>query len=142
MGHIHAIQTPDSSTHLIEPLLFATTGGTASAITASISNFELVAGVSITLKITTTNEANATLSINGETAKSIYYNNNAIIANILKQNYIYNLVYDGNVWNVLGMRYAEAEMTLPHKLTFGEGGTYVYDGSADITVPVYTGGIF
>ena len=29
---------------------------------------------------------------------------------------------------------------LNHSLTFGNG-TYVYDGSADVTVPVYTGGI-
>lgn len=26
-----------------------------------------------------------------------------------------------------------------HKLTFGAGETYQYDGSADVTVPVYTG---
>ena len=26
-----------------------------------------------------------------------------------------------------------------HKLTFGAGGAYIYDGSADVTVPVYTG---
>ena len=26
-----------------------------------------------------------------------------------------------------------------HKLTFGNGETYQYDGSADVTVPVYTG---
>lgn len=32
-------------------------------------------------------------------------------------------------------------ITLPHKLTFGAGGAYVFDGSADVTVPVYTGGI-
>lgn len=34
----------------------------------------------------------------------------------------------------------EAEK-VKHKLTFGAGGTYVFDGSADVTVPVYTGGI-
>ena len=28
---------------------------------------------------------------------------------------------------------------LRHKLTFGAGGRYEYDGSADVTVPVYTG---
>lgn len=27
-----------------------------------------------------------------------------------------------------------------HKLTFGAGQIYEYDGSADVTVPVYTGG--
>ena len=26
-----------------------------------------------------------------------------------------------------------------HKLTFGAGGAYEFDGSADVTVPVYTG---
>lgn len=28
-----------------------------------------------------------------------------------------------------------------HKLTFGSGEAYQYDGSADVTVPVYTGNI-
>lgn len=28
---------------------------------------------------------------------------------------------------------------LAHKLTFGAGGEYVFDGSQDVTVPVYTG---
>jgi hypothetical protein len=28
---------------------------------------------------------------------------------------------------------------LSHKLTFGAGGAYVFDGSEDVTVPVYTG---
>lgn len=28
---------------------------------------------------------------------------------------------------------------LSHKLTFGAGGQYVFDGSKDVTVPVYTG---
>ena len=139
MSYVHAIQTPDSSTHLIEPLLFATTGGTASALTATISNFELVAGVTITLQITTTNTANATLSINETTAKSIYYNRSAITAGILKENFIYNLVYDGTVWHVVGEKLADNEMVLPHKLTFGSDRTYEYDGSADVTVPVYGG---
>lgn len=29
-----------------------------------------------------------------------------------------------------------------HTLTFGNGGVYTYDGSADVTVPVYTGTVF
>lgn len=28
-----------------------------------------------------------------------------------------------------------------HKLTFGAGAVYTFDGSEDVTVPVYTGGI-
>lgn len=34
----------------------------------------------------------------------------------------------------------EAEK-VKHKLTFGAGGAYVFDGSVDVTVPVYTGGV-
>ena len=139
MGYIHSIQTPDNVTHLIEPTLFVTTGGTASALTATINNFTLAAGISISLKITTSNSANATLSINNGTANSIYYKNVAIGANTLKANYIYNLVYDGTVWHVVGERLTDNEMVLPHKLTFGADGVYEYDGSADVTVPVYSG---
>ena len=140
MSYINKVNT-GATTHLIEPTLFAVTSGTSSAITATINNFELVAGVSIILKITTTNTNNATLSINGTTAHPIYYNNSAVAENILKENYIYNLVYDGTVWHVIGAKLTNNEVTLPHKLTFGAGGTYVYDGSADVTVPVFTGTI-
>lgn len=128
-----------NGTHLIEPTLFAVTSGTGAAISATIVNFELVAGVIITLQITNSNVASATLTINSGAAKNIYYLGNTIEANILKQGHIYNLVYDGNIWHVLGEKLSSAEMSMPHKLTFGAGGIYQYDGSADVTVPVYTG---
>lgn len=31
--------------------------------------------------------------------------------------------------------------SVAHKLTFGAGGAFVYDGSEDVTIPVYTGEI-
>ena len=138
MSYISRINTGEG-THLIEPTLFAVSDGTASAITASITNFELVAGVMIILQMRTTNNSSATLTINSGSAKAIYYQGATIGASVLKQGYIYNLVYDGNVWHVLGEKFASSEMVLPHKLTFGAGGVYQYDGSADVTVPVYTG---
>ena len=139
MGYIHTVSITGDQSYLIEPTLFAVAGGTPSALTASITNFELVSGVVITLQINTNNSNAATLSINNETAKAIYYQDAAIAANILKQGHLYNLVYDGNVWHVLGEKLSNNEMTLPHSLTFGAGGTYVYNGSQDVTVPVFTG---
>ena len=139
MGYIHTISINDNQSYLIEPTLFAVTSGTASALTASINNFELVAGVVITLQIRNTNTNAATLTINSENAKAIYYQGAAVEANILKQGHIYNLVYDGNIWHILGEKLSSDEMILPHKLTFGAGGVYQYDGSADVTIPVYTG---
>lgn len=142
MGYIHTVSINDNNQYLIEPILFSVTSGTSTALTATIVNFELVAGVVITLQIRTTNGSATTLSINGGTAKAIYYQGAIIEANILKQGHIYNLVYDGNVWHVLGEKLASSEMVLPHKLTFGANQAYVYDGSADVTVPVYTGSIY
>lgn len=101
MGYVKDVQI-GSNTHLIEPTIYAATAGTAAAITAAISNFELVTGVIVTIKITTSNNANATLSVNGTTAKSIYYNNAAINANVLQANRVYSLVYDGTYWQVIG----------------------------------------
>ena len=141
MGYIHTISINDQNQYLIEPTLFAVTSGTSTAMTATITNFELVAGVTITLQIRTTNGNAATLSINSGGTKAIYYQGAAIEANILKQGHLYNLVYDGNIWHVLGEKLSSAEMSMPHKLTFGAGGVYEYDGSADVTVPVYTGGM-
>jgi len=34
---------------------------------------------------------------------------------------------------------ASTEVVLQHKLTFGANQQYVFDGSEDVTVPVYTG---
>lgn len=141
MGYIHTVSITGDQSYLIEPTLFAVTGGTSSALTATITNFELVTGVLITLQIHTTNSNAATLSINNEEAKVIYYQGAAVNASILKQGHIYNLVYDGNIWHVLGEKLSSTEMSMPHKLTFGAGGVYEYDGSADVTVPVYTGGM-
>lgn len=142
MGYIHTVNITGDQSYLIEPTLFAVTSGTSSAITASITNFGLVAGVTITLQIRTANTDNATLNINEGGAKAIYYQGAAIEANILKQGHLYNLVYDGNIWHVLGEKLSSNEMVLPHRLTFGADQAYVYDGSADVTVPVYTGSIY
>ena len=139
MGYIHTVNITNDQSYLIEPILFSVTSGTASVIEATIANFELISGVVITLQIRTSNSASAKLSINEGEQKAIYYQGAAIEANILKQGHIYNLVYDGNIWHVLGEKLASSEMVLPHKLTFGAGGLYEYDGSADVTVPVYTG---
>ena len=139
MGYIHTISINDQNQYLIEPILFAVSSGSASALTASIANFELANGVLITLQMRIANNANATLSINNGNAKAIYYQGAAIENGILKQGHLYNLVYDGNVWHVIGEKLSPNEMVLPHKLTFGAGQAYTYDGSADVIVPVYTG---
>ena len=41
-----------------------------------------------------------------------------------------------------GVKDAIDNIKLPHSITFGAGGAYTYDGSADVVVPVYDGTIY
>ena len=101
MGYIHTVKINSSDTYLIEPNLFATADGTSTALTAGISNFELYPGAYVLIRVSTV-DANATLNVNNTGAKPIYYNGVAISANLLTEDNIYGLVYDGMKWNVMG----------------------------------------
>ncbi len=101
MGYIHSVQLNDNSTHRIEPTLFATAGGTSTALTAGISNFELAAGVYVNVKVGTV-DANATLNVNNTGAKDIYYNGMQISANMLSEDNIYTFIYTGVHWDIVG----------------------------------------
>lgn len=101
MAHIKDVKI-GNNTYLIEPAVYAATAGTASAITAAVSNFALDTGVVVSLKITTANAANATLNVNGTGDKTIRYNNANIAASALKTNRFYSLLYDGSYWQLLG----------------------------------------
>lgn len=101
MGYIHSVQLDDNSIHRIQPTLFATAGGTSTALTAGISNFELAAGVYVNIKVSTVG-ANATLNVNNTGAKPIYYNGAAINANTLSEDNIYTLIYTGTNWEIIG----------------------------------------
>ena len=85
-----------------DPILYASTGGSASAITLAVPNFELITGAIVTAKITTTNSANATLDVNGSGAKSIKYDNANIAQDKLIVNRTYSFVYDGEYWQLIG----------------------------------------
>lgn len=56
----------------------------------------------------------------------------------INPNYMY-VTNETSISSVTGLQNALNNVVLPHKLTFGAGQQYVYDGSADITVPVYRG---
>lgn len=101
MAYIHSVSITGDQTYLIEPLLFATAGGTSTALTAGISNFSLVAGAYVNIKVGVVG-ANATLNVNNTGAIDIYYNDIQISAGILTENNIYTFIYDGIKWNVLG----------------------------------------
>lgn len=105
MSYINKVRI-SNDTHLIEPTLHAVAAGTASAYTASISSFELIEGVVVTIKLTTDCAANATLNVTNKGAKAIRYEGVAISGGMLKANRTYSFVYTitNNVgyWDVIG----------------------------------------
>lgn len=79
-----------------------TVAGTA-AKTVSLSNYSLVTGSRIVVKFTVTNTAaNPTLNVNNTGAKPIVYRGSAIGAGYLAANRVYEFVYDGTNWNLMG----------------------------------------
>ena len=80
----------------------STTASTA-AKTITISNFALVTGARVAIKFTVTNTASSpTLNVSGTGAKSIMYRGSAISAGYLAANRVYEFVYDGTDWELIG----------------------------------------
>lgn len=83
----------------------STAAGTA-AKSISLTNFELVTGAKIAVRFTNgCSVANPTLKINNLPASnppSIYYGSNKLAANAIKANNIYEMVYDGSNWRIIG----------------------------------------
>ena len=80
----------------------STAAGTAAKV-VSLTNFTLVTGARITIKFTVTNTAaSPTLNVNGTGAKPIVYRGSAIAAGYLAANRVYEFVYDGTNYALVG----------------------------------------
>ena len=79
------------------------TVASTAAKTVSLSNYSLVTGSRIVVKFTVTNTAaNPTLNVNNTGAKPIVYRGSAISAGYLAADRVYEFVYDGTNWNLMG----------------------------------------
>lgn len=148
MAYIHTINLGEGQRYLIEPKLFATAGGTSTALTAGISDFELFPGAYVYIKVGTVG-ANATLNVNSTGMKDIYYKGAQINADALTDGNIYTFIYDGTNWNIIGditgknvmigttaewaqkVNYSVPQGTI---LVYTDHGTYNKNGTT-ITVP-------
>lgn len=80
----------------------STAAGTA-AKTVTLAGFALATGARITVKFTVTNTAaSPTLNVNGTGAKAIQYRGAAITASYLAANRVYEFVYDGTAYQLIG----------------------------------------
>jgi hypothetical protein len=79
-----------------------TAAGTA-AKTVTVENFALETGVRVLIKFVNTNTAaSATLSVNNSDAAPIYYRGAAISKGYLAAKRVYEFVYDGTNWELIG----------------------------------------
>ena len=104
MPYINSVEIGNNN-YLIEPTLYIAPSLENTLYSASLNNFEPVAGVAIQAYFNTSNPAQAQLQINTTTA-AIYYMGQPIIANALQAGHTYTLVYtvsnEVGIWNVLG----------------------------------------
>lgn len=101
MGYVNKVQVSNAY-HLVEPTLYGISTLSGTSYTSAIDNFTLVTGVTVAIKIATTNPANATLNVTSTGAKDIVYSGARIAASKLKVNHIYTFVYDGTNWQLTG----------------------------------------
>lgn len=79
------------------------TAATTAAKDANVPGFSLISGAEVTIKFTQTNTAaNPTLNVSSTGAKPIYFEGNAISAELLKANAVFRFVYDGAGWLLQG----------------------------------------
>lgn len=80
----------------------STVAATAAKV-VTVSNFALEAGAQILVKFANTNTAsNPTLNVSSTGAKAIYYKGSAISASYLAANRVYEFVYDGTNYVLIG----------------------------------------
>ncbi|MGN1149713.1 MAG: phage tail protein, partial [Sutterella sp.] len=92
----------DGSVAVLHYAACSTAADTA-AKTVTLSNFNLVTGSKLCVRFTVTNTASApTLNVNGTGAKPIKYRGNAISSAYLEANRIYEFVYDGSGYALVG----------------------------------------
>ena len=128
------------------------TAASTAAKTVSVSNFVLETGARILVKFTITNTAsNPTLNVSSTGAKSIMYRGSAISASSLATNRIYEFIYDGTNWELIGdintdtvvqSNWTETNTSsnayIKNKPTFLTGGSQTTTSSADSGSNVYT----
>lgn len=127
----------DGSAAIIHYGTCSTAAGTA-AKTVSLTGFTLATGAKVSVKFTVTNSAaNPTLNVNSTGAKAIYFKNAAISAGYLKANYIYEFIYDGTNYVLVGD--VDTNTDTKVRLYKDETGTYPIIGSRTAAGSVTSG---
>ena len=120
----------------------ATEAATAAKV-VTLAGFTLVAGARVAVKFTVTNTAaNPTLNVNGSGAKPVFYRGAAIATGYLAAKRVYEFVYDGTNYELIGdidTNTTYTSLKNPYAITIQAEGTTVgtaYDGSSAKTINI------
>lgn len=108
-----ALKLSDTYVNTLPYNTCSTAAGTA-AKTVSAGTFSLETGAMVVVKFTTANTAaNPTLNVSSTGAKAIYYNGAAISKDYLKANKVYQFIYNGTQWDLVGDVDTDTKYTHP-----------------------------
>ena len=120
--NVNNAENPIASNNMLYGVCSTAAATAAKTVTISNSKFTLQTGATIVVKFTITNTAaNPTLNVDGTGAKAIYYNGPAITAGYLKANKVYEFIYNGTQWDLIG----DVDTTLPTASSSTLGGIKV-----------------
>ena len=102
----------------------STAAATAAKVVSTGGNFALEVGASVRVRFSGTNTAaNPTLNVNSTGAKAIYYKNYPVPIGMLKNQGIYDFVYNGSYWIVTSAQ-DESHITMLSAATEEDLNTY------------------
>lgn len=117
----------------------STAAGTA-AKTVSAGDFSLETGAMVVVKFTVTNTAaNPTLNVSSTGAKAIYYNGAAITAGYLKANKVYQFIYNGTQWDLVGDVDTDTNTNYYHTPSYTSTPSATTTGGSNSNIKVATG---
>lgn len=100
---INALNINNNNYVITVPYGICSTSAGTTAKTISVDKFSLESGAIIAVKFTNGNTANSpTLNVNSLGAKPIYYKGTAATKGLFETNKIYELIYNGEQWDLVG----------------------------------------
>ena len=116
----------DGVPYTTRPMAVCTTAAGTAAKTANYSGFSLDAGATLLIRFTNGNTAsNPTLNVGGTGAKGLYYGGGYLPSGILNPNITYELIFDGEYWQILGAIPDHGKNTVTNRAGTNTSGTTI-----------------
>lgn len=122
----------DGVPYTTRPIAICSTAASTATKIAACDGFSLMEGATVIVMFANGNTApNPTLNVNGTGARGLYYGSGYSLTNEIKPLVFYEMVYDGQYWQILGAVQDHYKNTVSTQNGTDTSGT-------EITIPVIT----